>query len=78
MEKQAELNTARDEINRLANLLGDVQSEKMEAFEAMSEMKKKMEEATARLQRFEKLGSAQTTDVKQQTALTPLRQDCDG
>ena len=56
MEKQAELNTARSEINRLANLLGDAQSEKMEAFEAMQEMRKSMEEADARLRRYEKLG----------------------
>lgn len=56
MEKQAELNTARNEINRLANLLGSVQSEKMEAHEAMEDMRTKMEAAEARLQRFEKLG----------------------
>uniref|UniRef100_A0A7S4J5E0 GRIP domain-containing protein n=1 Tax=Odontella aurita TaxID=265563 RepID=A0A7S4J5E0_9STRA len=58
LEKQAELKTARDEINRLANLLGDAESEKMEAYEAMDEMRKNMEEAEARLRRFEKLGAA--------------------
>lgn len=58
MEKQAELNLARDEINRLANLLGDAESSKMEAYEAMEEMRRKMEEAQARLKRFEKMGSA--------------------
>jgi hypothetical protein len=58
MEKQAELNLARDEINRLANLLGDAESSKMEAYEAMDEMRRKMEEAEARLKRFEKMGSA--------------------
>ena len=55
-EKQAELNTARNEIGRLAALLGDAESEKMEAHEAMEEMRKKMEEAESRLRRFEKLG----------------------
>mmetsp|Transcript_7808 Transcript_7808/g.14709 ORF Transcript_7808/g.14709 Transcript_7808/m.14709 type:complete len:1495 (+) Transcript_7808:333-4817(+) len=60
-EKQAELNTARDEITRLAALLGDAESAKVEAFEAMDEMRKKMEEAEARLRRYEKLASATNT-----------------
>jgi DNA repair exonuclease SbcCD ATPase subunit len=68
MEKQAELNTARSEINRLANLLGDAQSEKMEAFEAMQEMRKNMEEADARLRRYEKLGR------KTKSAAQPVKQ----
>ncbi len=55
-EKQAELNTARDEITRLAALLGDAESEKMESYERMEEMRKKMEEAESRLRRYEKLG----------------------
>ena len=55
-EKQAELNTARDEITRLAALLGDAESEKSEAYEAKEEMRKKMEEAESRLRRYEKLG----------------------
>ena len=55
MEKQAELNTARSEINRLANLLSDAQSEKMEAYDATQEMRKRMEDAEARLKRYEKL-----------------------
>ena len=58
MEKQAELKTARAEINRLASVLADVQSEKSEAHEAMEDMRRRMEEAEARLRRFEKLGSA--------------------
>ena len=57
-EKQAELNTARDEITRLAALLGDAESEKMEALEAKEGMRKAMEETEARLKRFEKLGAA--------------------
>ncbi len=58
LEKQAELRTARDEITRLAALLGDAESEKMEATEAKEDMRKRMEDAEARLRRFEKLGSA--------------------
>ena len=58
MEKQAKFNLARDEINHLANLLGDAESSKMEACEAMEEMRQKMEEAEARLRRYEKKGSA--------------------
>lgn len=57
MEKQFELNTAREEILRLANLLGDAESEKESAFEAMDEMRKKMEEAESKLRRYEKLGA---------------------
>lgn len=58
MEKQAELNTARDEINRLANLLGDAESAKMEAYEAMEDMQRQMQDAEARLHRYEKFGAA--------------------
>ena len=56
IEKQNELNTARDEINRLANMLGDAECAKQEAYEAMEEMRQKMEEANSRLLRYEKLG----------------------
>ena len=56
MEKQAELKTARTEMNRLASLLADVQSEKMEAYDAMEEMRRRLEEAESRLKRNEKLG----------------------
>jgi DNA helicase IV len=55
MEKQAELTQARDEIARLANLLGDAESSKQEALEAMHEMKSVMEDAKARLKRQEQL-----------------------
>jgi GRIP domain len=64
MEKQAELKTARAEMNRLASLIADVQSEKMEAYEAMEEMRRKMEDAEARLKRFEKLGTLPTTETR--------------
>ncbi len=57
-EKQAELNTARDEITRLAALLGDSESAKVEATDAMNEMRRKMEEAESRLRRYEKLAPA--------------------
>ena len=56
IEKQNELNTARDEINRLANMLGDAEAEKQEAYDIMEDMRHKMEEANARLLRYEKLG----------------------
>jgi chromosome segregation ATPase len=74
MEKQAELNTARDEINRLANLLGDAESAKMEAFEAMDEMRRRMEEAEARLNRQEKFEGASRPTAAASTT-TPSAND---
>jgi GRIP domain len=70
MEKQAELNTARNEINRLANLLGSAQSEKMEAIERMNDMNHRVEDAEARLRRFEKLSPMQESsfDTNGETA----------
>jgi hypothetical protein len=67
MEKQAELNIARNEINRLANLYGNVQSEKTEAFEAMQDMKKRMEDAESRLRRFEQLGTKSNRGPSQES-----------
>jgi hypothetical protein len=55
MEKQAELNVARNEITRLANLLSNAQAQKMEALDIAEEMRRKMEDAEARQKRFEKL-----------------------
>ena len=75
MEKQVELNTARSEINRLANLLGDAQSEKMEAYEAVQEMRKHMEEAEARLRRYEKLGPSNPRGSKTQEPMHAMYQD---
>ena len=63
MEKQAELNTARNEINRLASLYADVQSEKVEAQEALSSVRRELDEERAKLQRYEKLGSGSDTDA---------------
>lgn len=60
IEKQNELKTARDEINRLANMLGDAESAKQEAFDRVDEMRQMMEEADSRLLRYEKLGMNST------------------
>lgn len=54
LEKQAELHIAKDEINRLANILGDAEAARMEALEERDAMKKRMEEAEARVRRQEK------------------------
>ena len=56
MEKQAELNTARNEINRLSSMYADVQSEKAEAQEALDATRKALDEERSKLQRYEKLG----------------------
>ena len=64
MEKQAELNTARNEINRLSSLYADVQSEKAEAQEALDATKKALDEERSKLQRYEKLGSVSSSGVE--------------
>lgn len=51
MEKQAELTQARNEITRLANLLGDSEADKQHAMENMKEMERRMNEALAKLKR---------------------------
>ena len=53
MEKQAELTQARNEIARLATLVGDSESTKQEALDAMEEMKMDLETIQARLKRHE-------------------------
>ena len=55
MEKQAELSQARDEIARMANLLGDAESSKQEALDDVQDMKRLMEDAQSRLKRQEQL-----------------------
>jgi chromosome segregation ATPase len=55
MEKQAELTMARDEIARLANLLGDAEASKQEAVDSVHEMRLMMEDARARLKRQEQI-----------------------
>ena len=74
MEKQAELKTAQNEINRLANLLADVQTEKMEAVEAKEEMRQQMEDAQAKLQRYQKLSNAPPPEESQK-GLEPMPQN---
>ena len=53
MEKQAELMQARNEIARLANLLGNNESSKQEALDAMESMNLNLEETRAKLKRQE-------------------------
>eukprot|EP00535_Pseudo-nitzschia_heimii_P013147 CAMPEP_0197197494 /NCGR_PEP_ID=MMETSP1423-20130617/32897_1 /TAXON_ID=476441 /ORGANISM="Pseudo-nitzschia heimii, Strain UNC1101" /LENGTH=1093 /DNA_ID=CAMNT_0042651317 /DNA_START=69 /DNA_END=3350 /DNA_ORIENTATION=+ len=69
MEKQAELTQARDEITRMANLLGDAESAKQSALDDMDEMRQRMEDAYSKLQRQEQLqakvpGKQQSTNVE--------------
>jgi len=64
MEKQAELTQARDEIARLANLLGDAESSKEEAKDDMREMKRMMEDAQSRLQRQEQLATKNSSPAE--------------
>jgi len=54
-EKQAELVTARDEINRLANIIGEVQSEKQDALDEIKKLQNKLEDTEAKLNRQSKL-----------------------
>jgi len=56
MEKQAELNAAREEISRLASLLGDAKQERAEAMEAAEIAQKQLESTNSMLLRQEKLG----------------------
>jgi DNA repair exonuclease SbcCD ATPase subunit len=53
MEKQAELTQARNEIARLANLLGDSETDKQQAMDSMQDMEQRMNEAMAKLRRQE-------------------------
>lgn len=62
MEKQAELSQARDEIARLASLLGNAESTKQEALEHMQDMKRAKEEAQSRLKRQEQLKTTPETE----------------
>jgi chromosome segregation ATPase len=51
MEKQAELTQARNEIARLAALVGNSEASKQEAFDDMHEMRRQLEELQSKLQR---------------------------
>ena len=66
MEKQAELKTARNEINRLANMLADAQSDRSAALEMLEDMKREVEELQAKLRRYEKLSGATREGEKDQ------------
>jgi chromosome segregation ATPase len=79
IEKQNELKTARDEINRLANLLGDAESSKQDAYDAMEDMRQKMEEATSRLLRYERLGmKSARPQVSHHSSYGPFRSNASG
>lgn len=75
IEKQNELKTARDEINRLANMLGDAESAKQEAFDRVDEMRQMKEDADSRLLRYEKLGmkSTQRPPISHPSSYGPFR-----
>jgi len=73
IEKQNELKTARDEINRLANMLGDAECSKQEAYDAMEAMRHNMEEANSRLLRYEKLGMKSSRPQMSHSSYGPFR-----
>jgi len=54
-EKQAELNTARDEINRLANLVGEEQTAKQLVIDKLAQLGRELEDTKAKLQLQSKL-----------------------
>ena len=63
MEKQAELSAARDEISRLASLLGDANQAKEEALSEAEEARKKLEETETMLLRQIKMGKPNKGNV---------------
>lgn len=69
MEKQAELSQARNEIARLANLLGDAEASKQEAIDAMDEMRHQLEEVQAKLE----LQSRRSTPQEERVNLEYLK-----
>ena len=73
IEKQNELKTARDEINRLAIMLGDAEMSKQEAYDAMEEMRQNMEEANSRLLRYERLGMKSARPQMSHSSYGPMR-----
>lgn len=73
IEKQNELKTARDEINRLANMLGDAECSKQEAYDAMEEMRQNMEDADSKLLRYEKLGMKSSRPQMTHSSYGPFR-----
>lgn len=63
MEKQAELTQARNEIARLAALVGDSESSKQEAMEHMEMMREQLEEAYSKLERESRRSTPQEERV---------------
>jgi chromosome segregation ATPase len=66
MEKQAELAQARNEIARLAGLLGDAESSKQEAIDNVEDFRLEMEQFRARARREQQLGGPSEAAAKQQ------------
>lgn len=68
MEKQAELTQARNEIARLAGLLGDAESSKQEALDAVEDIRHEIEQFRARARREQQLGAgpSEAAAAKQQ------------
>mmetsp|Transcript_27456 Transcript_27456/g.76982 ORF Transcript_27456/g.76982 Transcript_27456/m.76982 type:complete len:1235 (-) Transcript_27456:115-3819(-) len=56
MEKQAELTQARNEISRLAGLVGDAKAEKQEALDQVAAIQEELHQVQSRVQRMEQLG----------------------
>lgn len=63
MEKQAELTQARNEIARLAALVGDSESSKQEAIDDMEEMRRHLLDVQSQLDRLSRLQSPQEERV---------------
>ena len=63
MEKQAELTQARNEIARLAALVGNSEASKQEAMDEMEEMRRELEALQAKLQRESRHGTPQEERV---------------
>ena len=66
MEKQAELTQARNEIARLAGLLGDAESSKQEAIDNVEDFRLEMEQFRARAKREQQLGGPSEAAAKQE------------
>ncbi len=69
MEKQAELTQARNEIARLANLLGDSEASKQDAMDAMESMRHQLHEIQAKLE----LESRRSTPQEERVNLEYLK-----
>jgi chromosome segregation ATPase len=74
MEKQAELTQARNEIARLAGLLGDAQSSKQEALDAVEDFRVEMEQSRARARREQQLGGP-SSETASKTNAKPQEKD---